>query len=138
MAFKLDKKPYYKLPVTCSTSADNGLQESESFIAYIARLPQDRIDEISEKSIRRYTQIKHGEKLDEDVAEYTYFYVAGEILVGWEEITVNGEDIPFTASTKEEFLKSEGVATAIVNAWIESKNADTAKKPTSKKSRGIG
>jgi hypothetical protein len=138
MAFKLDKKPYYKLPVTCSTSADGGAQESESFTVYFARIGQERVNEIIEKLLRRNTQIKNGERLDDDLLELTDVFVANEVLVGWEEITNEGEEVPYTSSTKERFLNEEGVASAIVSAWAESKQADTAKKQTSRKSRGIG
>lgn len=138
MAFKLDKKPYYKWPVTCSTPADGGVQETESFTVYFARLRQERVEEISEKLIRRNLQLRNGERLDDDLVEFDNIHVANEIVVGWEDITNGGEEVPFTATTKEAFLSEEGVAAAVVNAWAESKQADTAKKPISKKSRGIG
>ena len=139
MAFKLDKKPYYKWPVEFEVPTDGGAWEKQSFDGHFARLGQERVEYLTQAYTRRVEELKAGIELDEELAALTPKFIAGEILIGWDNILDDdGNEIPCTPATKERVLEVETVAAAVINAWSASLQGSAAKKPTSKKPRGIG
>jgi hypothetical protein len=139
MAFKLDKKPYYKWPVEFEVPVDGGAWEKQSFDGHFARLGQERVEYLTEAYTRRVEELKAGIELDKELAVLTPKAIAREILIGWDSIfDDDGNEIPCTPAIKERVLEVETVAAAVINAWSASLQGSAAKKQTSRKSRGIG
>jgi hypothetical protein len=131
MGFKLSTATSYPWPVAGELAGTR-----YSFTAEFAFLDQERIDYLLVSSAKRAALLKRGED-DPDLAGVTARAIAAEVLVGWSGVTDDdGEPIDFTAAAADKFLRIQGVAAAITEAWGES--LEGAKRGNSKAPRGIG
>lgn len=113
--------------------------ESYSFTAHFRFLPQSRIDEISEILQRQEMQASARRSDFEEETETENINprtIAAEVMCGWEEMLEDNEPIPFTKAELLKTLEIQGMALAIVKAWVESIKGRKAK--NSGRSRGIG
>jgi hypothetical protein len=131
MGFKLSTATSYPWPVAGELAGTR-----YSFTAEFAFLDQERIDYLLVASAKRAALLKRGED-DPDLAGVTARAIAAEVLVGWSGVTDgDGEPIDFTAAAADKFLRIQGVAAAITEAWGES--LEGARQGNSKAPRGIG
>ena len=131
MGFKLSTATSYPWPVAGELAGTR-----YSFTAEFAFLDQERIDYLLVSSAKRAALLKRGED-DPDLEGVTARAIAAEVLVGWSGVTDDdGEPIDFTAAAADKFLRIQGVAAAITEAWGES--LEGAKRGNSKAPRGIG
>lgn len=131
MGFKLSGATSYKWKV-----AGKLANESYSFAAEFAFLDQERIDYLLVASAKRAALLQRGED-DSELEGVNHRTIADEVLVGWDGVTDDdGEPVDFTAAAKGKFLRIQGVAKAVCDAWAES--LEGAKQGNSKASRGIG
>jgi hypothetical protein len=106
MSFVIDQQPSYRWPVPVEFPIDGGKFQRQTFDAEMKRLSQDRIGEIWEL-------IKTEELNDRDLCR--------EILLGWDGITdTKGDPVPFSEKARDQLLNVQLVASAIVQAWIDS------------------
>ena len=117
---------------------DGGTWEKHSFDGHFARLGQERVEYIIQNYERRIADIKSGIELTVELEVLTPKAIASEILIGWDGITSEDQEVPYTEATKNRLLEVETVAASIILAWSRSLQGNAAKKPTSKKPRGIG
>jgi hypothetical protein len=131
MGFKLSAATSYPWKV-----AGKLANESYSFTAEFAFLDQERIDYLLVASARRAALLKRGED-DPELEGVNHRTIAAEVLVGWTGVTDDdGEPVDFTAASADKFLRIQGVAKAVCDAWAES--LEGAKRGNSKAPRGIG
>ena len=131
MGFKLSGATSYEWKV-----AGKLANESYSFTAEFAFLDQERIDYLLVASAKRAALLKRGED-DPELEGVNHRTIAAEVLVGWDGVTDDdGEPVDFTAASADKFLRIQGVARAVCDAWAES--LEGAKRGNSKASRGIG
>lgn len=131
MGFKLSAATSYPWPVAGELAGTR-----YSFTAEFAFLDQERIDYLLVASAKRAALLKRGED-DPDLAGVTARAIAAEVLVGWSGVTDDDNDpIDFTAAAADKFLRIQGVAAAITEAWGES--LEGARRGNSKAPRGIG
>ena len=131
MGFKLSTATSYPWPVAGELAGTR-----YSFTAEFAFLDQERIDYLLVASAKRAALLKRGED-DASLEGVTARAIAAEVLVGWSGVTDDdGEPIDFTAASADKFLRIQGVAAAIVEAWGES--LEGGKRGNSKAPRGIG
>jgi len=131
MGFKLSGATSYEWKV-----AGKLANESYSFIAEFAFLDQERIDYLLVASARRAALLQRGED-DPELEGVNHRTIAAEVLVGWSGVTDDdGEPVDFTAASADKFLRIQGVAKAVCDAWAES--LEGAKRGNSKAPRGIG
>lgn len=104
--FVLKQSESYVWPVTVEFPIDGGKFKKESFDAEFKRISESRIKEATK-------QVIDGELNDNDFAK--------EILVGWASVSdENGNEVPYTESTKAKLLDFPLVAKAIVLAFFDS------------------
>jgi len=131
MGFKLSSATSYEWKV-----AGKLANESYSFTAEFAFLDQERIDHLLVASAKRAALLKRGED-DPELEGVNHRTIAAEVLVGWSGVTDDeGEPIDFTAASLDKFLRIQGVAKAVCDAWADS--LEGAKRGNSKAPRGIG
>ena len=131
MGFKLSTANSYPWKVAGKLAG-----ESYSFTAEFAFLDQERIDYLLVASAKRAALLKRGED-DPELEGITSRAIAAEVLVGWTGVTDDdGEPIQFTPAAADKFLRIQGVARAVADAWGES--LEGAKVGNSKAPRGIG
>ena len=131
MGFKLSGATSYECKVAGKLAG-----ESYSFTAEFAFLDQERIDYLLVASAKRAALLQRGED-DPDLEGINHRTIAAEVLVGWSGVTDDdGEPVDFTAASADKFLRIQGVARAVCDAWAES--LEGAKRGNSKASRGIG
>jgi hypothetical protein len=131
MGFKLSGATSYEWKV-----AGKLANESYSFTAEFAFLDQERIDYLLVASAKRAALLKRGED-DPELEGINHRTIAAEVLVGWAGVTDDdGEPVDFTAASADKFLRIQGVANAVCDAWAES--LEGAKRGNSKAPRGIG
>jgi hypothetical protein len=131
MGFKLSGATSYEWKV-----AGKLANESYSFTAEFAFLDQERIDYLLVASAKRAALLKRGED-DPELEGVTHRTIAAEVLVGLSGVTDDdGEPVDFTAALADKFLRIQGVAKAVCDAWAES--LEGAKRGNSKAPRGIG
>jgi hypothetical protein len=108
-----------------------------TFTGHFAFLDQERIDQLTVQTARRGALLKRGEDAPE-LEGVTALAIASEVLIGWGEDVVDDDDqpVPFTAQAADRFLRQQGVAAAVVDAWAESLQG--APRGNSKAPRGIG
>jgi len=131
MGFKLSTATSYPWPVS-GRVADTRF----TFTAQFAFLDQERIDYLLVASAKRAALLKRGED-DPELEGITSRAIAAEVLVGWSGVTDgNDEPVEFSAAAADKFLRIQGVARAVADAWGES--LEGAKVGNSKAPRGIG
>ena len=131
MGFKLSGATSYEWKV-----AGKLANESYSFTAEFAFLDQERIDYLLVASAKRAALLQRGED-DPELEGVNHRTIAAEVLVGWSGVTDdNGDPVDFTAASADRFLRIQGVAKAVCDAWAES--LEGAKRGNSKAPRGIG
>jgi hypothetical protein len=132
MGFKLSTATSYPWPVA-GRVADTRF----TFTAQFAFLDQERIDYLLVASAKRAALLKRGED-DPELEGITSRTIAAEVLVGWSQDVTddNGEPVEFSAAAADKFLRIQGVARAVADAWGES--LEGAKVGNSKAPRGIG
>lgn len=99
-------------------------------------MDQSRIDELLLEVKRQEALLLAGEV---DGFNMTSRAVADQILAGWPDGSLTGDDdevLPVTAENRNRLLEVQGLAAAIVRAWVES--LDSTSSGNSKRSRGIG
>ena len=131
MGFKISTAASYPWPVAGELAGTRF-----SFTAHFAFLDQERIEQLLIGTAKRVALLQRGED-DPELAGFNSRAQAAEVLVGWEGVTNDdGEPVPFTAAAADRFLRIQGVAAAICEAWQESLQG--AKRGNSKAPRGIG
>jgi hypothetical protein len=131
MGFKICTATSYPWPVAGKV-ADTRF----TFTAQFAFLDQERIDYLLVASAKRAALLKRGED-DPGLEGITSRAIAAEVLVGWSGVTDdNDEPVEFSAAASDKFLRIQGVARAVADAWGES--LEGAKVGNSKAPRGIG
>ena len=131
MAFKISNATDYPWPVSGELAGERWTMR-----ARFRFLNQERIDELLLSMARRVRLLEAGED-DPALANVTAINVATEVLSGWEDVTDDdGEPVPFTAATAASWLRIQGVAAAVCEAWQESLQG--ARRGNSKAPRGIG
>jgi hypothetical protein len=131
MGFKISTATSYPWPVAGKV-ADTRF----TFTAQFAFLDQERIDYLLVASAKRAALLKRGED-DPELEGITSRAIAAEVLVGWSGVTDdNDELVEFSAAAADKFLRIQGVARAVADAWGES--LEGAKVGNSKAPRGIG
>ena len=131
MPFKISEASSYPWPVSGELAG-----HPWKMTAHFSFLPQDRIDELVIKTARRTALLERGED-DPKLQDVTALNTAAEVLVGWDDVTDDeGEPIEFSPQVAQKWLRIQGVASAVVAAWIESLQG--AKRGNSKAPRGIG
>jgi hypothetical protein len=131
MGFKLSTATSYPWPVAGKV-ADTRF----TFTAQFAFLDQERIDYLLVASAKRAALLKRGED-DPELEGITSRAIAAEVLVGWSGVTDdNDEPVEFSAAASDKFLRIQGVARAVADAWGES--LEGSKVGNSKAPRGIG
>ena len=130
--FKLSTASSYEWKVTGKLAS-----ESYSFTAEFAFLDQERIDYLLVASARRAALLKRGED-DPELEGVSHRTIADEVLVGWgpEVVDDDGEPLDYTNAEKDRFLRIQGVAKAVCDAWADS--LEGARRGNSKAPRGIG
>lgn len=131
MGFKLSTASSYPWPVAGELAGTR-----YSFTGQFAFLDQERIDYLLVSSAKRAALLKRGED-DPELEGVSHRTIAAEVLVGWSGVTDDdGEPIEFTAAAADKFLRIQGVAKAVCDAWGES--LEGARRGNSKAPRGIG
>lgn len=131
MPFKISTATDYVWPVSGELAGERWTMR-----ARFRFLNQERIDELLLSMARRVRLLEAGED-DPALANVTAINVATEVLSGWEDVTDDdGEPVPFTASAAAAWLRIQGVAAAVSEAWQESLQG--ARRGNSKAPRGIG
>jgi hypothetical protein len=92
--------------------------ERQSFDAEFNRLPQSRINEIQTEVQARIKAAEKGEAADGDISDIS---IADEVLAGWDGIVDDeGEEVPYSKTSKAELLNVPGLAGSIIEAYFES------------------
>ena len=132
MGFKISSAISYPWPVAGQIAGT-----PYRFTAHFAFLDQERIDYLTIASARRQALLERGQD-DEKLQHITALAIAAEVLVGWGDDVTDDDDEPvlFTAAVADRFLRQQGVAAAVVEAWGDSLQG--AKRGNSKAPRGIG
>jgi hypothetical protein len=130
--FKLSEASSYSWPVKGELAGTK-----YSFTGEFAFIPQDRIEELTQKLAKRQRLLEIGQD-DEDLQDVNSRTVADEVLVGWgdEVIDDDGDLVEFSRTNKARFLQIQGMAISVCNSWAESLQG--ARRGNSKASRGIG
>jgi hypothetical protein len=114
MAFVLKDSDSFSWPIIYRQPVSGGRKERQEFEAEFKRLPQSRISEIQEQ-----VQAKV-DKTNQDI-EISDVSIADEILVGWSSIIdVDGEEIPFSKTTKAQLLELPLMASCLIEAYFSS------------------
>jgi hypothetical protein len=100
--FKLKQSDTFLWPVTVQVPADGGRYVRETFDGEFRRLPQSRLAELN-------VAITAGEMDDATFVR--------EVLAGWQGVTDDGEEVPFSVASLNTLLDMQGVARAIVLAY---------------------
>lgn len=104
--YKIGLSDTYAWPVNVKHAKDGGGFEVRTFDAIFKRLNQPQLEAQDEEA--RQGKLR-------DVA------FCKRNVVGWKGIQdESGQELPFSESNLEEFLKNEGVASAIVGAFYDS------------------
>lgn len=131
MGFKISTAASYPWPVAGELAGARF-----SFTAHFAFLDQERIEQLLIGAAKRTALLQRGED-DPELASYNARAMAAEVLVGWEGVTDDDDEpVPFSAAAADRFLRIQGVAAVICEAWQESLQG--AKRGNSKAPRGIG
>ena len=131
MPFKISTASSYPWPVAGELAG-----HPWKMTAHFAFLPQDRIDELILKSARRTALLERGED-DPELQDITALNMASEVLVGWDDVTDDdGDPVEFTRAAADRWLRIQGVAASVHQAWQESLQG--ARRGNSKAPRGIG
>ena len=118
MAFVLKQSATYKWPVSFRVPTDGGKYERQSFDAEFNRLPQSRINEIQTEVQARIKAAEKGEAAEGDISDIS---IADEVLAGWDGIVDDeGEEVPYSKTSKAELLNVPGLAGSIIEAYFES------------------
>jgi hypothetical protein len=118
MAFVLKQSDSYKWPVTFKLPIDGGKYEKQTFEAEFKRLPQARLNQIQEAVQDRARAVALNDHLDGLITDQA---VADEILVGWSNVLdEDGDEIAYSAASKQLLLEVPALASAIIVAFFES------------------
>ena len=133
--FYLDLSKSYRWPVGLFVVNEDGAVEDQSFDAEFARLEQSRVNDLSEQIAARMRRMAIGESVDNMITDVA---IANEVLIGWHGIydKPGGKEVPFSVSFRARLLNVQGMAKAVVEAWIES--LQRGKPKTSKLPLGSG
>lgn len=125
MAFVLKQSASYKWPVSVKLPADGGKFDKQTFDAEFKRLPQARINEIQAEVQLRIKAAERNEPVDNGITDQS---IANELLVGWSGVVdAEGDEVPFSESTKQLLLDIPTVASAIIVAYFDSLTGTKAK-----------
>jgi hypothetical protein len=97
---------------------DGGKYEKQTFDAEFKRLPQSRINEIQTEVQARLRATEFGRPFEGDVSDIS---IADEVLAGWAGVVDDeGEEVPFSATSKAQLLNIPGLAGSIIQSYFES------------------
>jgi hypothetical protein len=118
MAFVLKQSATYSWPVPFKVPTDGGKYEKQTFDAEFKRLPQSRINEIQTEVQARLRATEFGRPFEGDVSDIS---IADEVLAGWAGVVDDeGEEVPFSATSKAQLLNIPGLAGSIIQSYFES------------------
>lgn len=118
MAFVLKQSATYSWPVPFKVPTDGGKYEKQTFDAEFKRLPQSRINEIQTEVQARIRSAEKGEAFESDISDIS---IADEVLAGWTGVVDDeGEEVPFSTTSKTQLLNIPGLAGSIIEAYFES------------------
>lgn len=118
MTFVLKQSTTYSWPVPFKVPTDGGKYEKQTFDAEFKRLPQSRINEIQAEVQERLRAAQKGEAFETDISDIS---IADEVLLGWAGVVDDeGEEVPFSATSKAQLLNVPGLAGSIIEAYFES------------------
>jgi hypothetical protein len=118
MAFVLKQSATYSWPVPFKVPTDGGKYEKQTFDAEFKRLPQSRINEIQTEVQARIRSAEKGEAFESDISDIS---IADEVLAGWTGVVDDeGEEVPFSTTSKAQLLNIPGLAGSIIEAYFES------------------
>lgn len=149
MFHKLNSEGTYPCEVVLKSAIlKTGETEDLKFTAKFNRMDQDKVNKLSQ-DILEWEEIKNAVKAGRLLPEalksggVTSVDIADQILGGWGEdvLDANGDPLEYSEQEKQKVIRVEGVADAVVGAWIKVKGLDgdsEGKSPTSKPSRGNG
>ena len=111
--FIISQSTAYRWPVSVEFPIDGGKFEKQTFDAEFKRMSQTQIE-----GVRK--QIEEGSVTDRQLA--------ADVLVGWSGIKdEQGDDVPYSETTREILLDIPLVAAAIVMAFVTSLSGRKAK-----------
>lgn len=117
MAFILKQSDSYRWPVSFKLPIDGGKREKQTFEAEFRRLPQSRITQIQAEVQKLMKAVEAGEHPD-GISDIS---VAQEVLVGWSGvIDEDGEEVPFSKTSRDALLDLPTVAASIIQCYFES------------------
>jgi hypothetical protein len=118
VAFVLKQSSSYVWPVTVRLPISGGKFEKQTFDAEFKRLPQARINKIQIEVQARIKSSERNETADDSISDQS---IADEILIGWANVLdVDGDEVPFSESMKQQLLDIPTMATAIIVAYFDS------------------
>jgi hypothetical protein len=118
MAFVLKQSATYSWPVPFKVPTDGGKYEKQTFDAEFKRLPQSRINEIQAEVQARLRATEFGRPFEGEVSDIS---IADEVLAGWAGVVDDeGEEVPFSATSKAQLLNIPGLAGSIIQSYFES------------------
>ena len=107
MGFVLKKSNSYKWPVSVDVPIDGGKHQRVTFDVEFKDLTQSRLLEIADLSAE-------GSLSDVEIAR--------EVIMGWAGIEdEDGEEVPYSISSRDQLLDVPMIATAIAGAYLDSK-----------------
>ena len=107
MGFVLKKSNTYKWPVSVDVPIDGGKHQRVPFDVEFKDLTQSRLLEIADLSAE-------GSLSDVEIAR--------EVIMGWAGIEdEDGEEVPYSISSRDQLLDVPMIATAIAGAYLDSK-----------------
>jgi len=150
MFHKLNSEGTYPCEVVLKGAIlKTGDTEDLKFTAKFNRMDQDKVNKLSQE-ILEWEEIKNAVKAGRLLPEalkggggVTSVDIADQILGGWGEdvLDANGNPLEYNEQEKQKAIRVEGVADAVVGAWIKIKGLDgdsEGKSPTSKPSQRNG
>lgn len=105
MAFVIKQSPTFWWPVRVTYPTDYGKYKTETFDGEFKRLSQPDVQKLAEK-------VESGETTAEELVK--------ELLVDWKGISDGEDEVEFSEYTLNQLLSIPLVASAILNAFLES------------------
>lgn len=110
--FILSQSNTYTWPITVEFPVSGGKFEKQTFDAEFRRMSQSEIEDY-------FKRINDGEIVDRDFAK--------AILVGWKGITSDGQEVPFSESSRDMLFDIPLVVSALIKSFVSSVTGAKAK-----------
>lgn len=111
MSLELTRKNYYFYPVSGTTLTEDGTKRPFDFRAKFARLGSERLTELFNPVPDPVTGAT---KVAADLE------VAREVLIGWEGVRIDGQEVAFTPELLEDLLDDHHVLAAVIRSFMAS------------------